>query len=282
MSLAGRRECRVILNGHYGDQMMHSHAHLILLARRLRYFQFQREFAALTTSMMDVDPGVLLRNVREALLRDLIPRFLKTMVRRLDGILHPDQRPFWYSKAFRKRALRRRVNQRRPKGNFFSSWGSSCYGLATSVHYLNLNEEGNKISSALGLEEAYPFLDRDLVEFVMALPPEIINWKGCSKGLFRQAMSGLLPESIRDRNWKADFGFLLNDAAANYYPKFQAYLQSGCLGVKFGFMDPIALQSKFSAHKDKLMPKVSAPAERVTGTVALELWLRSFFSKKEL
>jgi asparagine synthetase B (glutamine-hydrolysing) len=246
MILAREHGCRLALNGHYGDQMMHSEAHLVKLSRRLRYFQFRREFAALAESMTDVNPSYWRKYFLEALLRDLTPRFLKPLARRLDGVLRSDQRPFWYNTAFRRRALVRRVNQRRPKGNYFSSHGTRIYGLATSARYLNQTEETNKVSAALGLEEAYPFLDRDLVEFAMAIPAEVVNWQGRSK---------------------------------TEYSRFHAYLQPGCVGVLFGYFDPAGLQNEFSTHKDRLVEQDALAANRVTATVALELWLRRFFEK---
>ena len=182
MSLAEKQGCRVILDGHYGDHMMHSDAYLVELARRLRWFQFRREFAALAASMTDAAPSAWGPYFREALLRDITPAFLKPMARRLDGILRPEQRPSWYSKSFRTRALRRRVNQRRPKGNFFSNHGPSRYGVVTSAHCLNVLEENSKISAALGFEKSYPFMDRDLIEFVMAIPPERLTGKAAQRG----------------------------------------------------------------------------------------------------
>ena len=125
-------------------------------------------------------------------------------------------------------------------------------------------------------------MDRDLIDFVMAIPAEMVNWQGRSKGLFREAMRGVLPESIRERKWKADFILLLNDAVANDYAKFQERLHPGCCGVEFGYLEPIGLQSEFSAHKAELTLKASAPTDRVTGTVALEVWLRTFFKKRIL
>ncbi len=280
MSLSQEMGCRVVIDGYYGDQMMHSSTHLVKLARGLRYFQFRREFAALAASTTDMDARTWRQYFRQALLRDLIPPFLKPMVRRLDGIMHSGQRPAWYSGAFRRRGFRRRVRQRRPKGHLFSNHAASCYGLATSAHGLNLLEESNKLATAWGFDEAYPFMDRDLIEFVMAIPAEVVNWQGRSKGLFREAMRGILPESIRERNWKADFTFLPNDAAVNDYPKYQAYLHPGCLGVEFGYLDPIGIQSEFLGQKDKLTAQTMIPANQLTGTVALELWLRTFFEKK--
>src|SRR5262249_21314254 len=151
-------------------QMMHSDAHLFELARRLRYFDFKREFSALAASMADVDASTWRQHFRRALLRDLIPRSLKPIARRLEGILHPEQRPSWYTRSFRSRAFRRRVDQCRPKGYFFTDHIASCYGVVTSAHCLNLLEEVNKISAAQGFDKAYPFMDRDVIEFVMAIP----------------------------------------------------------------------------------------------------------------
>src|SRR5262249_21528162 len=109
MRLARDQGCRVVLNGHYGDQMMHSDAHLVQLARRFRYFQFRREYAALAASMTDVNAPYWRRYFVEALFRDLTPQLIKPMARRMDGILRSDQRPCWYSTSFRRRALLRRV-----------------------------------------------------------------------------------------------------------------------------------------------------------------------------
>ncbi len=279
MNLAGTVGCRVMLNGDYGDQMMHSGAHLVELARRLRFLQFHREFDRLAASMTDVDASTWGPYFRQMILRDMTPAFLKPLARRLDAILNSDQRPPWYSRQFRRRALRRRVSQRSLKGHFFSNHTASCYALANSVHYLNLNEEGNKISAALGFENAYPFLDRDLVEFVMTIPGEIVNWQGRSKGLFREAMRVVLPESIRERNWKADFTSLLNAAVRDDYRKFHAYLQAG-VGVELGYLDPIGLKREFSEYEAKVTSRETTSADRVRATVSLEMWLRTFFPKK--
>ena len=88
--------CRVVLDGYYGDQMMHSDAHLVELIRRLRYRQFRREFAALSASMTDVSPSYWRRYFAEALLRDMTPHFLKHVASWLEGTFRPELRPSWY------------------------------------------------------------------------------------------------------------------------------------------------------------------------------------------
>jgi asparagine synthase (glutamine-hydrolysing) len=75
-----------------------------------------------------------------------------------------------------------------------------------------INEMYERASVESGLEDRHPFLDVRLVEFVAALPDDQ-RWKnGLTKHVLRQAMKGLLPESVRTRPDKAEFSGLFVDA----------------------------------------------------------------------
>ena len=75
-----------------------------------------------------------------------------------------------------------------------------------------INEMYERASVESGLEDRHPFLDVRLVEFVAALPDDQ-RWKnGRTKHVLRQAMKGLLPESVRTRPDKAEFSGLFVDA----------------------------------------------------------------------
>ncbi|MDF2692264.1 MAG: Asparagine synthetase [Labilithrix sp.] len=56
-----------------------------------------------------------------------------------------------------------------------------------------------------GLPRRDPYLDRALVKFVHRLPPEWLLLGDVRRGLFRDAMRGVLPESLRMRDDKATF-----------------------------------------------------------------------------
>lgn len=60
-------------------------------------------------------------------------------------------------------------------------------------------------SMAHSIESRPPFLDQDLVELVLSLPPEAIVRDGWSRSIFREAMRGILPEKIRLRRKKIGF-----------------------------------------------------------------------------
>jgi asparagine synthetase B (glutamine-hydrolysing) len=118
--------------------------------------------------------------------------------------------------------LDRALGQARPQGKFASKHAEECYQHANSKYHLNVLEETNKMSASYGLEPAYPFMDRDLISFIMAIPGEVVNWQGVPKGLFREAMRGVLPEAIRLRRWKADFTDFINAGCDEYQPSSKA------------------------------------------------------------
>ena len=132
-----------------------------------------------------------------------------------------------------------------------------------------------KVTEMRGLELRQPFLDRDLVGFLLAIPGEVQTWRGVPKSLLRDAMRSVLPDSIVGRRWKADYSRLGNDAVNQSVPWLLDSLRSGALAVKFGYVDPKgaieALTSRRPCHGELFQ---GADESRL---ISLELWLRAFF-----
>ncbi len=63
----------------------------------------------------------------------------------------------------------------------------------------------DKNSMAFSIESRVPFLDNDLVDFILALPPSLKIRNGWSKYIMRRAMRDHLPGKIRNRRWKVGF-----------------------------------------------------------------------------
>ncbi|MDQ3880851.1 MAG: asparagine synthase C-terminal domain-containing protein, partial [Chloroflexota bacterium] len=74
-----------------------------------------------------------------------------------------------------------------------------AYSLPSLLRYDDRN------SMAHSVESRVPFLDQELVEWVLTLPPGAIIRNGWSRAIFRDAMKGLIPERIRLRRWKVGF-----------------------------------------------------------------------------
>jgi asparagine synthase (glutamine-hydrolysing) len=272
---------RVLLSGFFGDQMLFGQAYLLDLVHSLRWGKAIRDLKEFGLWMTDIDP----QEIRELFLGDLlrahVSERLLPILRRIRAKAQADYYPPWYSKPFRQRALDRALGQACPQGKFASKHAEECYQHANSKYHLNVLEETNKMSASYGLEPAYPFMDRDLISFIMAIPGEVVNWQGVPKGLFREAMRGVLPEAIRLRRWKADFTDFVNEGTAREYPEFQSYFGSDCLAVEFGYVDGDAVRQALEKMKPRVHdPSSAVPTWRVAALLSLELWLQVFFGQK--
>jgi len=61
------------------------------------------------------------------------------------------------------------------------------------------------LNNPLGIHIAQPFLDPRVIQFCLALPPEIRDQPGIKKPLIKQGFADLLPAKIRHRKYKANF-----------------------------------------------------------------------------
>lgn len=94
----------------------------------------------------------------------------------------------------------------------FSSWNQQALyeGLAAGWAANGALPALEHFCSHFGLEPRHPFLDRRLVEFALALPPEQRRKGTRTKRVLRRAMRGILPERIRARTNKAEFSCIVD------------------------------------------------------------------------
>ena len=271
--------CGTVLDGFYGDQILWSNASVFDSMRAFRWLEAQGKFLALSRSMTDCSPRQLRNELFHCFARDLAPDRLLALWRCIRRWLGRGNTPKWYSHAIRDVAYRRSQLQRRRAGPFASKQAELCYVLIHSSHISLSMEMSNKFSAYLGLEMAYPFADRDLVSFMMAIPGEIVLWKGVYKGLFREAIRGVLPEAIRSRYWKADFTQLTSDAAAGLHSTgLSEYLGPHALAVSRGYIDIDALPTALAKNTAELKEYNFLPSKQLNELLSLELWLRAYFA----
>ena len=63
----------------------------------------------------------------------------------------------------------------------------------------------DKVAAASGVEVRFPFWDKRLVEFCLALPADAKLSGGWTRLILRRAMEGILPDAIQWRRDKFDF-----------------------------------------------------------------------------
>src|SRR5262249_49667454 len=116
----------------------------------------------------------------------------------------------WYGQRLWSRLNSDVSNQRGGAKAFGTVHAQSIYERATSRQYVRNLEWNDKLASNHQFEMAFPFLDRELISFLMGIPGEFQVWRGVPKGILREALRGILPDAICDRTWKADYTNLAN------------------------------------------------------------------------
>jgi len=83
--------------------------------------------------------------------------------------------------------------------------GEHFFGLTRGLIPYVL-EVADHAAMSFTIEPRYPFFDKRLVEYCLALPAEQRIYRGWTRMVMRRAMTGILPEKIQWRGGKADLG----------------------------------------------------------------------------
>ena len=107
----------------------------------------------------------------------------------------------------------------------------------TSGHYARILETAEAVSQSYGIEMRFPFFDRRLIEFCIAVPPIEKIRNGWTRSVFRHAMTGTIPAEVQWRTTKGDLGPGLKLNMINYSScKLDSIVNSGS-GVLHRFVD---------------------------------------------
>ena len=277
LDAARRAGCNVLLGGFFGDQMMADRGYLVDLARRGRWRKVRHDVRELRTWTPDAEPGFFERDLRARLVRGLSPRLYR-LGRRVAGPWRERSRhPGWFTDSFRRRAAARARTRYLELGHFSSAHAEQYFRHVTAGHYTYSVRCQQAVGEMHGVDISFPFRDRDLVSFLMAIPGEIVNWQGRPKGLLREALQGIVPDAILSRKSKADFTALENRALANEHADFTRLLEADGLATRAGFVDSRVLRESLKTMAPAGDEHSAAPGWSLTDVVGLELWLKHFF-----
>ena len=271
------RGARVMLTGHWGDQFMFSQAYLIDLARRFRWRTVARHLRQYCSWLRDVDPKLFYYRLFVGLVMTFAPSTLVPMLRRLRRRkISP-----WYTTRFRRHSLQRLMGRPMRTTQFPSAYANSLYETANAGYYVFCMEWNNKLAAAYGLEMTFPFLDRDLIRFMLAIPGEVHAPEGVPKGLFRDAMREVVPAPILGRTWKADFTHLVNEGVDQEFAHVIDCLEEKALAVKMGYVHGARLREVLAPLRERLQRPDCVAAWHLTDLLGLELWLQTFFGNEQ-
>lgn len=275
---------RVLLSGSWGDQVLFHQAYLMDLFRGFAWRKVRAHLNEYGLWLDDVDPKVFRHRFFLGLLKYHLLRSLYPLARGiwLNGrIWVKGDRP-WYSGGLRLRAARRVWNP--PVADAWkssSSQASSIYREVRSAYHLLGMELNNKVASIYGLESAYPFLDRDLVAFLMAIPGEVQTRNGVPKALLRAALHGVLPDAITLRRSKGDFTHLVNEAVERDFSRVVDCLNGDGEALKRGYVTEDVLKKSLNRLEGRVQGPTCEVAWSLSKLIGFELWLRVFFGESD-
>lgn len=228
-------------------------------------------------------PPSSLKHFRRRFLLDVIKEALpESVLSKLRKYRLKPQRP-WYTEPFQQRARSRTTTRSPAPKETASVHARALYEEVRSCHHLLCLDWHNKVAAMRGLEMAFPFLDRDLLAFLMSIPGEVLNWEGVPKALLREAMGDVLPEPIYARNCRYESTRLIIEGIEWDYRELVHAVQSDPLAVRLGYVRPEVLRPELARLRTCLRQDPSCEtAWTLSDLIGLELWLQAFWGDAQI
>ncbi len=135
----------------------------------------------------------------------------------------------------------------------------------------------DKNARHFGLTVRLPFLDRDLVRFVFALPDEALIHEGWSKRVLRDAMRGRVPESVRRRRDKVG----ATTPQGEWFMRLKNHIYGVFLSESFADRPYVDQSAVLHAFEGWIKGTNSIDSMTVWRMLNLELWLQEFFDEHD-
>ncbi len=218
--------CTVFIDGHGGDEVVsHGFQRLVELALEKRWLELWRSAAAASVTLDESRMRVFLAYwLRYGF--NKAPRLRARLIRSLtlqdasDDIIGPE--------------LSDVQSAPDPKADVPNSARSTNYHHVTKIFNHNV-VEGLEIlelaAARRGIELRFPFLDRPLIEYALSLPESSKLQGRWTRAILREAMAGVVPETVRLRTEKFDFtSHLARGILSSQRESVTDALKSNCLG----------------------------------------------------
>jgi asparagine synthase (glutamine-hydrolysing) len=132
----------------------------------------------------------------------------------------------------------------------------------------------NQVAAASSVSIRYPFYDKRLVEFCLAVPPTQKIRRGWDRYIMRRAMAGILPSTVQWREGKGDLSIALDDSLLTHERPLLRRLMEDNLGGVHRFVSSDFLQNAVSDYlKSQTENNPENDGLLVRRALSLALWL---------
>lgn len=121
------------------------------------------------------------------------------------------------------------------------------------------------------IDPSYPYLDRRLIQFMLAVPFHQKLRPGVSRSLQRRGLAGVLPERVRTRMVKSVARGPLMRALRREWHVVRQLLDDDCRLAQLGVVDAAALRDDAIAVKNGVL---QVPSAAMWSAVIAEMWIR--------
>jgi asparagine synthase (glutamine-hydrolysing) len=194
-----------VLSGHWSDQLSFATGYLSDLFVRFKWREIARHLDEYSRWFVDAEPQYFQRRFRRELAFTLTSHRLRRWIRpfvREKGVAAAEG----FAPDVAARIERSRPALPRPRCH--SAHARDIYQVVRAKARRLQFEADAKLAAGCGIEWTSPFLDRDLIAYLMAVPGEIQNRGGVPRALLRDAMRGIVPDDILRRRWHNEDGFV--------------------------------------------------------------------------
>lgn len=263
--LLAQHKVRVLIGGNGGDHLLIQHAPPLYIGDLLRHFQWR-------TAWYELDRWQ--QHQKLPLLNLLFDTWIAPLFSRSDQV-PPTERfrmpmlvPGWLDRSFAKKmaASRRPLLRLAPK---------QCDSAAFQWRYERLLEASEHVNRGFVeniTEFRYPFLDRRVVEFLMATPWQQLLRPGESRSLLRRMIAGMIPDNVRMRQDKSGPGHAIYLAIQKQWPSFERMLRNPII-CEYGFVDRTAFRGAMNLARHGSCTDLPS----LMSALALEIWLRNTY-----
>jgi asparagine synthase (glutamine-hydrolysing) len=224
----------------------------------------------------------------QAGLKPLIPQLLRCAWHWLHGRVQP-QAPVWGRNRAIKPAFAQRVGlAKRMQASATTQKSLSAHHLREQ-HILGLMSGDmqylmgmfDQTAAIFALEQRYPFFDRRLLEFCLALPFEHKLWRGWTRAILRRAMENVLPSAVQWRTDKGNLSINIRRRLLEERKTLEAVILHDP-GIIEAYVDVPALRAAYRRYLAQPVPSTEEDLFTIYLAVSLALWLRQsehFFAR---
>jgi hypothetical protein len=249
---------RTILTGHWSDQILFVTGYLSDLFRGLAWRRVAAHLNEYASWFVDADPRYFTSRFRRELLLNLTPHSVRAGLRPWHSAIAQRRVHPLASHALAARLTRRRPRMNRPGSA--TAHARDLYQVIRGTSHRLQFEADEKLAASGSLESVTPFLDRDVISYLMSIPGDIQNRDGVPRALLRDAMRGIVPDAILRRRWRTE-GL---SAPAFGRDRMRAYLSTTM---------PLR-----ASHALGLLSDAPPVDTNSVAFIGLECWSRAFFS----